>query len=346
MNKGDIDLMMGAVAPVVKRLIEAAVQPLAREIAELKALPRHVPFASGVINRHGVLILTLADGKAMEMGTVVGKDGEKGERGESGERGRDGVDGKDGLPGERGAIGEKGEPGEDGKDGADGKDGRDGVDGKDADESAIEARVWERFEQKWLQALPTLKGDRGEPGPEGAPGERGEKGEKGDPGISGKDGLNGRDGIDGKDGAPGEKGDPGVDGQDGQAGPAGKDGRGIQSAFINKSGHLVVVYTDGETDELDCVVGKDGRNADDVVIDRVIERLVAMGDQWRGKDGTSIIYRGVWSQGETYELGNAATFGGSLWIKVDAGDEKPGDGKTWKLAVKKGRDARKTKGDE
>ena len=47
-------------------------------------------------------------------------------------------------------------------------------------------------------------------------------------------------------------------GKNGAAGADGKDGRGVRDAQINSSGELVLVYTDGTSDTVGRVVGKDG----------------------------------------------------------------------------------------
>jgi hypothetical protein len=53
-----------------------------------------------------------------------------------------------------------------------------------------------------------------------------------------------------------------------------------------------------------------------------------------------MIYRGVFKPGDSYELGDTVTWAGSLWHCNGATVEKPGDGETWTLAVKKGRDGK------
>lgn len=54
-----------------------------------------------------------------------------------------------------------------------------------------------------------------------------------------------------------------------------------------------------------------------------------------------LIYREIWRENEKYSAGDAVTFGGSLWIALRATQSKPGDGSPdWRLAVKKGRDAK------
>lgn len=112
-----------AVAPLLRRIetLEARPAPERGERGERgEAGPSGVGMAGAMIDRTGVLILTLSNGEARELGPVVGRDGV------------DGKDGTDGAPGERGEKGEKGDPGERGEAGPQGeagKDGRDGVDG-------------------------------------------------------------------------------------------------------------------------------------------------------------------------------------------------------------------------
>jgi hypothetical protein len=55
----------------------------------------------------------------------------------------------------------------------------------------------------------------------------------------------------------------------------------------------------------------------------------------------SLKYRGTFSAGTVYEVGNFVTFAGSLWHCQERTIAKPGDGaKEWKLAVKRGRDGK------
>jgi hypothetical protein len=54
---------------------------------------------------------------------------------------------------------------------------------------------------------------------------------------------------------PAEKGDAGADGRDGAAG---QPGRGISKLLIDANGHLVATFTDGTTDDVGLIVGRDG----------------------------------------------------------------------------------------
>lgn len=287
------------------------------------------------------------------------KDGRDGIDGKDGKDGLNGKDGANGIDGKPGAPGEKGDPGKDGRDGKDGLDGKDGSDGRDADEESIAERV---FAMVW-DRRDDLRGEKGDPGRDGIDGKDGlpgKDGARGDPGEPGRDGLDGKDGIDGrdgKDGTPGprgEKGDPGesgkdgapgLDGKDGKDGLNGKDGVGITDAIVNSEGVLVLTFTDGETKSVGRVVGKDGAPGRD-------GRDGAPGgppgppgpEGPAGKDGTSIFDAGVWTQSADYSRGAGVTYGGSFWLSQEDGNkEKPGTGRAWRLAVKKGRDGKDVK---
>lgn len=340
--------------PLIAELVEKAVAGLPK--------PKDgVSVVNTVIDRNGNLIVTLSDGTTKDLGRVVGrgrsekdmapliaaavakavealpkpKDGERGppgEKGADGAPGRDGKDGKDGLPGrdgERGEKGDRGDPGEKGDPGLPGKDGAPGKDGKDG-----------------------VAGERGEPGEKGPPGERGEQGP---PGRDGKDGAEGRKGDPGErgaDGARGEKGDPGKDGI---------DGAGLADALIDKDGNLVLTMTDGRMKALGHVVGASGMNgapgrdgiagkdgADGLGFDdlETIETDEGCFLRFRRGDVVKdfrlpvVIDRGVYQLGRVYRKGDGVSFAGSFWIAQDETTEKPGEGKGWRLAVKKGRDSK------
>jgi integrin beta 3 len=55
----------------------------------------------------------------------------------------------------------------------------------------------------------------------------------------------------------------------------------------------------------------------------------------------SMIYRGVFSDGEAYQRGDMVTWGGSLWHCDAPTVDKPLDAsKSWTLAAKRGRDGK------
>lgn len=196
----------------------------------------------------GRLVFTLTDGSTVDVGSVVGPQGEKGSTGAQGPKGDTGAQGPKGETGAQGPKGETGAQGPKGETGAQGEKGNTGAQGS--------------------------KGDTGAQGPKGDPGERGPKGETGAQGPKGETGAgflvkgyyetasaleasvqepmagdaygvgvsepydiyifdgvteswinNGP--LQGARGEKGDKGDPGADGapgKDGAQGPAGADG--------------------------------------------------------------------------------------------------------------------------
>ena len=66
------------------------------------------------INDKGELVITLTNGQVLNLGVVVGADGEQGPEGPQGKPGEDGEDGEQGPAGPQGPQGEPGEDGEDG----------------------------------------------------------------------------------------------------------------------------------------------------------------------------------------------------------------------------------------
>lgn len=143
---------------------------------------------------------------------------------------------------------------------------------------------------------------------------------------------------DGRDGAPGERGEPGRDGLD------------VKDLFRAEGGRLVAVMSDGTTKDLGCFVGADGKDGadglgfDDLEFETKDGRLFAVfrrGDLVKEARLPGISYRGGWKAGE-YLTGDSVTHAACQWIATENTDEKPGEGKAWQLAVRKGRDARGT----
>lgn len=220
---------------------------------------------------------------------------------------------------------EKRQP-EKGDSGADGQNGRDGA---DADMDALKAHC-----EALIAALPK---------PE-----------------------NGKDGRDGLDGAPGECGADGLNGSDGREGAAGADGVGLAGALIDRDGILNLTMTNGEVKSLGRVEGRDGKDGergeagfslDDFEVNlkadgRTVELSFSRGEAIFTRELAlpTMIYRGSYAEGQTYERGDTVTYAGSLW-HCNGGEaqgqwsgetkEKPGDGsKAWTLAAKRGRDGK------
>lgn len=136
-------------------------------------------------------------------------------------------------------------------------------------------------------------------------------------------------------------------------GEPGKDGLGLANALIDRSGCLVVTFTDGSDKNLGQVVGKDGENGkdgetftlDDFDIEPLDERTIKLKFA-KGEVVHSFelafpvpVYRGVFKDGESYERGDMVTWGGDLWHAERATSQKPATD-DWRLAVRKGRDAK------
>ena len=106
------------------------------------------------------------------------------------------------------------------------------------------------------------KGDKGDRGPQGnsIKGEQGEKGEtiRGEQGKQGDKGESGEKGQVGRKGQPGPKGEAGDKGERGDS-IKGDDGNGVQSAKIDKRGHLIITLDDGSTIDAGRAKGKDAQ---------------------------------------------------------------------------------------
>lgn len=151
----DAKALASATAEIVQKHVAQAVAPLLKRIEVLEQRPAPergekgdpgepgpcgTGLAGAMIDRSGVLILTLSNGEAREIGTVVGRDGEQGPPGERGEQGPAGEKGEIGPAGERGPQGERGEKGEAGPVGEKGERGDIGPIGeKGRDGFALEA---------------------------------------------------------------------------------------------------------------------------------------------------------------------------------------------------------------
>jgi integrin beta 3 len=208
----------------------------------------------------------------------------------------------------------QGPPGEKGLDGAAGRDGVAGINGQDgaAGQDGQPGAVGEKGDQG-------PAGPQGEAGPPGPAGERGEKGLDGTAGERGPEGLQGIAGRDGLPGVQGPAGEKGISGQDGKDGAAGKDGR--DGTLEN-----IKVLFDNERTVTLCF--KDGTPIEGGVLKFPV-----------------VIYRGVYGADgrKSYERCDSVTFGNQSWIAMEDTTEKPGEGKSWRLAVRRGQDGREGK---
>lgn len=160
----------------------------------------------------------------------------------------------------------------------------------------------------------------------------------------------------GDKGDPGEAGEKGADGKDGHDGTAGKDAAAIVQA-LKDSGELVLTLSDGNlirTGIRDGEKGADGRDGfgfDDMDVavlddDRTIELSFRRGDEEKAftLKWPTVIDRGVFKAGDSYQAGDGVTWGGSFWIAQKETEAKPDTPESgWRLAVKKGRDGKDAK---
>jgi hypothetical protein len=142
--------------------------------------------------------------------------------------------------------------------------------------------------------------------------------------------------------------------------PVPKDGVGAAGAIIDREGNLILTLTDGTTRDLGRVVGKDGETPkdgekgdpgfsledfDSEVKDggRTLVLSFTAGEIKHTVEHQldTLIYRGVFKDGETYQPGDTVSFGGGLWHCDAETTARPGDdAKDWTLAVRRGREGK------
>jgi hypothetical protein len=128
------------------------------------------------------------------------------------------------------------------------------------------------------------------------------------------------------------------------------------SGFIDHRGHLMLSGGSGAVRDAGLVVGKDGEpGKDGLSFDAFMfepeydgERTIRLrwsdakgNEQVRGWQFPMVLYQGVWKADRSYEIGDACSRGGSLWIAKTSTTEPPEESnRNWVLAVKRGRDGR------
>jgi hypothetical protein len=242
--------------------------------------------------------------------------------------------------------GDKGDAGEKGAPGVDGAPGKDGASIQLGD--VLPVIVLEIGKQ--IAEIPMPKD-----------GERGLQGQPGLPGESGKDGVDGKNGVDGT---------PGTDGKDGRDGKDGVDGKSITSADVLPDIERML-------DSRQAVWALDFERRAQELFQRAIDRMPAPKDGKDGSDGfgfedlqvehdgrrnvslvfdrggerkeyklhfPAVIDIGFWKDGLAAEQGDGVTHAGSYWIAQKDTTSKPEIGNPdWRLAVRKGRDARQAR---
>lgn len=157
--------------------------------------------------------------------------------------------------------------------------------------------------------------------------------------------------------------------------PAPKDGAGVSELIIDRDGALVATMTDGRMKHLGPVVGRDADQAalERLAVDLVAKAVAAMPAPRDGIDGLGfddlslrfdgerkfvlvfqrgdavkefavpvpgLVDQGVFRAGQDYLPGDGVSWGGNFWIARRETSAAPGDGDDWRLAVRKGRDAK------
>lgn len=160
----------------------------------------------------------------------------------------------------------------------------------------------------------------------------------------------------------------------------------VKNSVIDREGNLILVMTDGNSQNVGRVVGQNGRDADtDALVQTVKDAIAEIPipkDGQDGKDGLGfddlcaaienerelvltfirgeqkkeilrrqlpfLIYRGVFKFGSPYQQGDVVTHEGSAWVAIENGVmATPGTKDSgWKLAVKHGRDGKDAIGKE
>ncbi|YBV97102.1 hypothetical protein M1D80_09460 [Phyllobacteriaceae bacterium JZ32] len=125
--------------------------------------------------------------------------------------------------------------------------------------------------------------------------------------------------------------------------------------FRDAHGHLIGTMSDGSIKDLGDVVGppgargepgQDGFGFDDLSVEydgaRQFSFKFTKGDRVKEFPFTVpvMLDRGVYKADTAYEAGDVVTWAGSMWIAQESTTEKPDAGKSWRLAVKRGRDGK------
>lgn len=284
-----------------------------------------ISIKSLIVSADNRLVAHLSNGETLDAGPLPRPEkGERGERGEVGEIGPIGPEGKPGAPGGIGAVGPIGPVGPAGKD------------AQAVDVEALGSELYRRLSSD-IARIPVPK-----------------------------DGVDGKPGVDGKsvtidDVAPLIVRE--IE-QRVAAIPAAKDGTGFTSAVINRDGHLLLTLSNGTTQDIGPVVGKDGApgiNGKDAVgtpgkdgtngldglgfddFDLVLDDergwmlRLAQGERVKEFAVPMPFYVGNWEAGKTYPKAAGVRWDGHYWWALKQTAEQPGDGSTaWQIIVSRG----------
>ena len=163
----------------------------------------------------------------------------------------------------------------------------------------------------------------------------------------------------------GERGEPGPSGANGADGKDGAAGVGISGVMLGRDGELILSKTDGSLHNVGIVVGRDGAAGlpgqdgkdgtpgrdgfgfDDMEpIEEPLRfgcRFIRGGDVkefWWNKATLADFDHENFREGNAYPRGAVVSSEGGLWICKEETKQRPGIGKAWRLAVKRGKDGR------
>jgi hypothetical protein len=128
-------------------------------------------------------------------------------------------------------------------------------------------------------------------------------------------------------GPRGERGEQGKQGPPGDRGVKGETGRNASDLTFLQD---YVVEQVGRAIKTASVTSSDGGRTLRWAIGETVHEIKT----------SLVLDAGVWKEDKTYEVGDAVSHGGSLWIAQFITFEKPGKNSDWRLAVKRGSDGR------
>jgi hypothetical protein len=217
-----------------------------------------------------------------------------------------------------------------------------------------------------VEAIEKADPVQGPQGPAGVPGQAGEPGPEGPQGPQGPAGVPGQAGEPGPPGPQGPQGPAGQDGRDGRDGPAGKDALQLEvveqidpgrkyarNTYAFHDGGVLRAFRQTDPLEAGTHLEKLGwtvvvRGVSAVELSSSDDRTVCLSVSLTGGQAVTktftfptLLYKGVWKDGEVYTENDAVTWDGSVWIAVCRNSTRPGAAEaSWRLAVKRGRDGR------
>lgn len=157
---------------------------------------------------------------------------------------------------------------------------------------------------------------------------------KGDKGDTGKDGRDGRDGKDGRDAVEQLEILPGIHVE--RSYP-----RGTLATW--KGGLWQAQRATNQMDGWMCILEGIDRTEVEMKDERSFSVTTVFSSgvtRTANFSIPSVVYKGIYKRGVTFEAGDAVTHQGSLWIAQKQTNAVPGDGDDYRLAVKRGRDGK------